>query len=251
MQKLAVIPARYEASRFPGKLMQPLGGQTVIAHTYLATKGAGLFDDVWVTTDSDVIADEIERYKGTVVMSKGAHESGTDRIAEAVQDKDVGVIVNVQGDTPFVKKEALKKLLYLFDDAAVQVASLMELITENEVLNDPNAVKVCVDKYNNSLLFSRSVIPYPRNTTASITYYKHIGIYAFRKAALMQFTQWPVGQLEDAEKLEQLRFLENGIRLKMVLTEPMGIDINTQQDLERAQQLMERQKSTTPDSSPA
>ncbi len=238
MKKIAVIPARYAASRFPGKLMQMLGDKTVIARTYLATKETGLFDDVLVATDNKVIQDEIERYGGKVKMTGSHHESGTDRIAEAVTDVDADVIVNVQGDTPFVNGVALKKLLGLFNDPTVRVGSLMDLIEDETSLHDPNVVKVCVDKNNNSLLFSRSIIPYPRNTSAAIIHYRHIGVYAFRKEMLLQFVQWPVSALEDIEKLEGLRYLENGVPIKMVLTEPMGIDINTPEDLQKAKKSM-------------
>ena len=234
MKKVAVIPARYAATRFPGKLMQLLGDQTVIARTYLATVATNLFDEVIVATDSDIIRDEIEKYNGKVIMSRSDHESGTDRIAEAVKDLDVDVIVNVQGDTPFVNGPALEKLLALFTDATVQVASLMDVISDTEALHDPNVVKVCVDRQMNSLFFSRSVIPYPRNRAINITHYRHIGVYGFRKAAILQFTQWPITLLEDAEKIECLRFLEHGISLRMALTTPMGVDINTPEDLERA-----------------
>jgi len=234
MKKIAVIPARYAATRFPGKLMQLLGDKTVITRTYEATVATGLFDEVVIATDSDIIRDEIQQYGGTVVMTRSDHESGTDRIAEAVKDMEVDVIVNVQGDTPFVNGPALQKLLALFDDPSVQVASLMDVISDPEALQDPNVVKVCVDKQMNSLFFSRSVIPYPRNTSINITHYRHIGVYGFRKAAILQFTQWPITPLEDAEKIECLRFLEHGIALRMALTAPMGIDINTPEDLEKA-----------------
>ena len=234
MKSIAVIPARYAATRFPGKLMQLLGDQTVIARTYAATLGTGLFDSVVVATDSDIIRTEIEQLGGMVVMTRSDHESGTDRIAEAVTALDVEVVVNVQGDTPFVNGEALSWLLRLFDDEAVQVASLMDVISDETALNDPNVVKVVVNKHMDSLLFSRSVIPFPRSPLERITHYRHIGVYGFRKEALIQFTLWPIGLLEDAEKIECLRFLEHGIPLRMALTEPMGVDINTPADLEKA-----------------
>ncbi len=239
MKRIAVIPARYAATRFPGKLMQLLGDQTVIARTYAATLQTGLFDSVVVATDSDLIRAEIEQQGGTVVMTRSDHESGTDRIAEAVASLDVDVVVNVQGDTPFVNGEALARLLRLFDDEKVQVASLMDVIADELSLNDPNVVKVVVDKFMNSLLFSRSVIPFPRSPLEGITHYRHIGVYGFRKAALLQFTLWPLGSLEDAEKIECLRFLEHGIPLRMALTEPMGVDINTPADLEKAIQSLQ------------
>jgi len=238
MKKIAVIPARYAATRFPGKLMQLLGDKTVITRTYESTVATGLFDEVIIATDSDIIQQEIQQYGGKVVMTRSDHESGTDRIAEAVRDLEVDVIVNVQGDTPFVNGPALQKLLALFDDPSVQVASLMDVISDPASLQDPNVVKVCVDKQMNSLFFSRSVIPYPRNTSINITHYRHIGVYGFRKASILQFTQWPVTPLEDAEKIECLRFLEHGISLRMALTAPMGVDINTPEDLEKAKTLL-------------
>jgi 3-deoxy-manno-octulosonate cytidylyltransferase (CMP-KDO synthetase) len=234
MKYLAVIPARYAASRFPGKLMQLLGDKTIITQTWLAAKGTGLFDDVIVATDNESIRNEIESHGGTVKMTRKNHESGSDRIAEAIEKIDAKVIVNVQGDTPFINRQALEKLLGLFEDSNVQVASLMDVIQDSVTLHDPNVVKVTVDNKMNSLLFSRSVIPYPRNTAGDIKYYRHIGVYAFRKAALLQFVQWPVSPLEDAEKIECLRFLENGVQLKMALTEPIGIDINSPDDLAKA-----------------
>ncbi|MFL5739859.1 MAG: 3-deoxy-manno-octulosonate cytidylyltransferase [Flavisolibacter sp.] len=234
MKKIAMIPARYEASRFPGKLMQMLGNKTVIATVYLATKGTGLFDDVVVVTDSEIIYEEIRSLGGHPVRSRKEHESGSDRIAEAAADMDVDIILNVQGDTPFIKKEPLEKLLQLFDDASVQVASLMQAITDEATIADPNRVKVCVDRNMNSLLFSRSVIPYPRNNKAAITHYEHIGVYAFRKKALLDFTSWPVTPLEDAEKIECLRYLEHGVPLRMALTDYIGVSIDTPEDLEKA-----------------
>ena len=158
-----MIPARYGATRFPAKLMQLLGDKTVIRHTYDATMATGLFDEVVVVTDSEVIFTEITSAGGQAVMSKFEHESGSDRIAEAAVDMDVDIIVNVQGDTPFVKREPLEKLLNQFEDPAVQVASMMQVLTKQEEIDDPNFVKVAVDKNMNALFFSRSVIPYPRD----------------------------------------------------------------------------------------
>ena len=168
------------------------------------------------------------------------HESGSDRIAEAVADMDIDIVVNVQGDEPFVQKEPLQKLLQVFDNATVQVASLMQVLKEEQFINDPNYVKVAVDKNMNSLLFSRSPIPYHRDKTISPIYYEHIGVYAFRKEALMNFTNWPMTPLEAAEKIECLRYLENGVLLKMVVTEYMGVEIDTPEDLERASALLKK-----------
>ncbi|MEP6700919.1 MAG: 3-deoxy-manno-octulosonate cytidylyltransferase [Bacteroidota bacterium] len=238
MKKIAMIPARYAATRFPGKLMQLLGDKTVIRHTYEATLATNLFDEVIVVTDSDIIFTEISAIGGRVVMSKHEHESGSDRIAEAAAGLDVDIILNVQGDTPFIKKEPLEKLLRQFDDTTVQVASLMQVITDQNDIGDPNFVKVVVDKKMNSLFFSRSVIPYPRDKEISVTYYEHIGVYAFRKQALLDFTLWPVSIAEATEKIECLRYLENGVSLRMVVVDYMGVEIDTPEDLERASRLL-------------
>lgn len=242
MQKvIAMIPARYAATRFPAKLMQPLGSKTVIRHTYDNTVLTGLFDEVMVVTDSEIIYKEITSNGGKAVMSKRQHESGSDRIAEAVESMEVDIIVNVQGDEPFVKKDPLKKLLDVFSGEAgknVQVASLMQELKEKKFIEDPNYVKVAVDRNMNSLFFSRSVIPYPRNTEHNTIYYEHIGVYAFRKEALLKFTSWPITPLEAAEKIECLRYLEYGIPLKMVISDYMGVEIDTPEDLERASALL-------------
>lgn len=238
MKKFAFIPARYAATRFPGKLMQLLRGKSVIRHTYENTVATGLFDEVIVVTDSDIIYTEITAAGGKAVMSQHEHESGSDRIAEAAAEMDVDIIVNVQGDTPFVKKEPLEKLLKQFDDPAVQVASMMQVLTDRNDIMDPNFVKVAVDKNMNSLFFSRAVIPYPRDKEFPTTYYEHIGVYAFRKQALMNFTQWPMTPLESAEKVECLRYLENGIPLRMIVVDYMGVEIDTPEDLEKAAKLL-------------
>ena len=238
MKTCALIPARYAATRFPGKLMQLLGDKSVIRHTYDATVATGLFDEVVVVTDSDIIFTEIIAGGGHAVMSQYEHESGSDRIAEAAETMNVDIIVNVQGDTPFVKREPLEKLLNEFNDASVQVASMMQVLTKQEEIDDPNFVKVAVDSRMNSLFFSRSVIPYPRDNEYPITYYEHIGVYAYRKQALINFTQWPITPLEAVEKIECLRYLENGIPLRMVVVDYMGVEIDTPEDLEKAAKLL-------------
>ena len=217
--------------------MQMLGNKTVIRHTYDNTVATGLFDEVYVVTDSDTIFKEITTNGGKAVRSKKEHESGSDRIAEAVGDMAVDIIVNVQGDEPFIKKDSIEKLLQSFEGEEgknVQVASLMQVMKEQKFIDDPNYVKVAVDKNRNALLFSRSVIPYPRNQEMAAIYYEHIGVYAFRKEALLQFTKWEITPLEAAEKIECLRYLENGVSLKMVITDYMGIEIDTPEDLKRA-----------------
>lgn len=241
MKTIALIPARYAATRFPAKLMQKLGNKTVIRHTYENTLATLLFDEVIVVTDSEIIFNEIIENGGYAIMSKGEHESGSDRIAEAVMDIDVEIIINVQGDEPFVKKETLEKLINVFFDdrnKQIQVASPMHEITDNAMIKDPNVVKVVVDKNMFSLLFSRSIIPFARSNDEDIKYYKHVGIYAYRKDALINFTNWPMTPLEAAEKIECLRYLENGVRLKMVLTKESPVSIDTKEDLEKARKLL-------------
>ena len=235
----AFIPARYAATRFPAKLMQALGDKTVIRHTYDNTVATGLFDEVYVVTDSEIIFNEISSHGGKAIMSKKEHESGSDRIAEAIEDLTIDIVVNVQGDEPFVKKEPLEKLIAVFKDDKVQVASLMQALTNTELIADPNYVKVAVDKNSNALFFSRSVIPYVRNTELAITYYEHIGVYAFKKQALLDFTNWPMSPLEAAEKIECLRYLENGVAMKMVVTSYMGVEIDTPEDLIKAAKLLQ------------
>lgn len=217
--------------------MAQLGGKSVILRTYESTVNTGVFDDVMVVTDSDVIYNEIVGHGGKAVMSKKEHECGTDRIAEAVVDMDVDIVVNVQGDEPFTQKEPLEKLLRVFEGEEgrkVQVASLMQELHDEASIADPNYVKVAVDKQFNALFFSRSVIPYPRNKDIKSIYYEHIGIYAFRKQTLLDFTQLAPTPLELAEKIECLRYLENGIPMKMVVTSYMGVEIDTPEDLEKA-----------------
>ena len=234
----AFIPARYAATRFPAKLMQALGDKTVIRHTYENTVATGLFDEVYVVTDSEIIFNEITSNGGKAIMSKKEHESGSDRIAESIEDLSIDIVVNVQGDEPFVKKEPLEQLIAVFKDDKVQVASLMQALTNSDLIADPNYVKVAVDKNSNALFFSRSVIPYARNTAIAITYYEHIGVYAFKKQALLDFTNWPMSPLEAAEKIECLRYLENGVAMKMVVTSYMGIEIDTPEDLIKAAKLL-------------
>jgi 3-deoxy-manno-octulosonate cytidylyltransferase (CMP-KDO synthetase) len=235
---VALIPARYAATRFNGKLLAPLGGKSVIWRTYESSAQTGLFNEVIVVTDSDLIYEEITRQGGKAVKSRREHESGTDRIAEAAGAMKVDIILNIQGDTPFVKKEPLKLLLNEFKDPSVRVGSLMQELKQQEYIDDPNYVKVAIDKNRNALFFSRSVIPYPRNKDRKIAYYEHIGVYAFRKQALLTFSSWSVSPLEDIEKIECLRYLENGVPIRMVVTDYMGVEIDTPEDLEKATRML-------------
>lgn len=237
MKIIAMIPARYAASRFPAKLMQDLAGKPVIQRTYEATVNTGLFHEVYVVTDSPVIFDVISGIGGNVLMSKKEHECGSDRIAEAVEDMNVDIIVNVQGDEPFTERESLEGVLEVFKDDTdreIDLASLMVAITDEEEINNPNTVKVIVDNRNFALYFSRSPIPYPRAKDKHTTYYKHKGVYAFRKSALMDFQRLPMLALEATEKIEAIRYLEYGKKIKMVETQITGIEIDTPEDLEKA-----------------
>ncbi|WP_179317063.1 3-deoxy-manno-octulosonate cytidylyltransferase [Winogradskyella undariae] len=235
-----MIPARYSASRFPGKLMQNLAGKSVILRTYEATVATKLFSEVYVVTDSDIIYNEIVNNGGQAIMSKKEHESGSDRIAEAVADVDCDIVVNVQGDEPFTEGESLAKVLDVFRDdekKEIDLASLMVEIKDWDEINNPNSVKVIVDQENFALYFSRSPIPYPRDKEVGARYFKHKGIYAFRKEALLDFTVLPMKFLEASEKIECIRYLEYGKRIKMVETEIQGVEIDTPEDLEKAKRL--------------
>ena len=246
MKIIAVIPARYASTRFPAKLMQDLGGKTVILRTYEASIQTHLFDDVFVVTDSDLIYNEIISNGGKAIKSIKEHESGSDRIAEAVANLDVDIVVNVQGDEPFIDADSLAKLIEVFDSSKarndkvedIDLASLMREIKEDKDIENPNNVKVVVDQNGFALYFSRSVIPYPREKNVGVRYFQHIGIYAFRKQALLDFYSLPMKSLEASEKLEQLRYLEFGKRIKMVETNHIGIGIDTFEDLEKARKML-------------
>lgn len=243
MKAIALIPARLGATRFPSKLLANLKGKSVIRRTYESVVNTGLFSQVIVVADSDEILHEIIGNGGIAVKSNGIYESGTDRIAEIAMHLEADVIVNVQGDEPFVQKEPLQQLLQLFEGKigeSVQVASLVQQLHDEKLIADANYVKVALDLNNNALFFSRSIIPYPRNKEKEIPYYEHIGVYGFRKDALIKFTRWDMTPLEKAEKVECLRFLENGISIKMAITKYMGVEIDTPEDILRAELLMEK-----------
>lgn len=240
MNCIAMIPARYAASRFPGKLMQDLAGKTVILRTYEATVKTQLFSEVYVVTDSEIIFNEITSNGGKCIMSKEEHESGSDRIAEAVANVPCDVVVNVQGDEPFTEKASLAKLLSVFEDDHdhnIDLASLMVEITDEDEIKNPNTVKVIVNEDNFALYFSRSPIPYPRAKDDNTKYFKHKGVYAFRKQAILDFAVLPMKMLEATEKIECIRYLEYNRRIKMVETTVQGVEIDTPEDLEKARRL--------------
>lgn len=237
---IAVIPARYQASRFPGKLMKLLGNKTVIATTYQNVVETGLFQEVFVATDSAEIYQEITNIGGKAVMT-GEHETGSDRIAEAVQDIDCDIVVNVQGDEPFLKTEPLKQLIQVFYDdepKEISLASLKIKLTEIEEIENPNNVKVITDLQGFAMYFSRSVLPFHREKTFAVEYYKHIGVYAFRKEALLKFSRLEMTPLEQSEKIECLRYLENGMKIKMIETNFVGVGIDVPEDLEKANAIL-------------
>ncbi|KAA1244753.1 3-deoxy-manno-octulosonate cytidylyltransferase [Aquimarina sp. RZ0] len=244
MKTIAMIPARYAASRFPGKLMQDLGGKTVILRTYEAAVSTSLFDDVYVVTDNEIIFDEISSHGGKAIMSVKEHDCGSDRIAEAVEKMDIDIVVNVQGDEPFTERESLEKVLEVFkgDDAdRIDLASLMTPMNDWDDIVNSNSVKVIVDRDNYALYFSRAPIPYPRDKKIHHTYYKHKGIYAFRKQAILDFYHLPMRTLEASEKIECIRFLEYGKNIKMVETKHEGVEIDTPEDLEKAKKIINKE----------
>ncbi len=238
MRIIAVIPARFEAQRFPGKLLADLQGKTVLQRTYEAVVNTGLFDQVWVATDSDEIILHINSLGGHVFRSIHTHECGSNRVAECVESLDADVVINVQGDEPFISKKALSDLILAFKSDAnkvVDLASLMIPIKTKEDLENPNVVKVVTDQQGRALYFSRSPIPYMRVPGQA---YRHVGIYAFRKAALLEFYAQQPTPLELAEKIEAIRYLEMGKIMQMIPTDFVGVGIDTPDDLERAKALL-------------
>ena len=246
MKVVSIIPARYESQRFPAKLMHLLGKKTVILSTYENVLATGLFDQVLVATDSEIIYKEIFDNGGKAVMTKTSHHCGSDRIAEAVVGIDTDIVVNVQGDEPFVDKDSLKNLIEIFKNdpyKEIAIASLMTSLRGKKEINNPSNVKVIVDLKNFALYFSRSIIPYDRDGDLLHNYYKHIGVYAFRKSALLEFSQQEITPLEAAEKIECIRFLEYGKKLKMVYTDGINFGIDTPEDLKRAQAYLKAKDS--------
>ncbi|NQT90814.1 MAG: 3-deoxy-manno-octulosonate cytidylyltransferase [Candidatus Omnitrophica bacterium] len=235
MTSVGVIPARYEASRFMGKVLADIGGKPMIQHVWERAKRARLLDDLIIAADDDRIIKAVEAFGGKVVFTAKAHPSGTDRLKEIVNPLDVDIVVNIQADEPLLRPSMIDTLVSaLSEDEEIVMASLMKKITDPEAVKDPNVVKVVVDKNSFALYFSRSPIPFTRDAYAmAATYYKHIGLYAYTKDFLFSFTKIPVSSLEKREKLEQLRALENGYKIKMVDTKYDTIGVDTVGDLER------------------
>ena len=250
MNFVAVIPARYASTRFPGKPLAVLGGKTVIERVYLQV--SSVMDDVYVATDDERIFDAVMTFNGNVVMTSPNHKSGTDRIEEAVRKitaetgKEFDVVINVQGDEPFIQQSQILTVKACFEDAETQIATLGKPLGNSlEAVKNPNSPKIAVSQQGFALYFSRSVIPYYRGKEEevwpeSFPYLKHIGLYAYRREVLHEVTQLPQSPLELAESLEQLRWLENGYKIKVGLTDVETIGIDTPDDLQRAEEFLAR-----------
>lgn len=246
MKFIGIIPARYASTRFPGKPLALLGGKPVIQHVY--EKVAAVLEAAYVATDDERIYDVVKAFGGQVVMTRTDHKSGTDRIEEAIEKigGEWDVVVNVQGDEPFVAKSQLDTICHCFDDPTTQIATLGKPFESMEAVQNPNSPKIVVDNMGFAMYFSRSVIPYVRGKEKSswLTHYpflKHLGIYAYRKDVLRQVTQLPQSSLEIAESLEQLRWLQNGFKIKVGTTDVETVGIDTPQDLERAEVFLKTQ----------
>lgn len=248
MKFLGIIPARYASTRFPAKPLAMLGGKPVIQRVY--EQVAGVLDDAWVATDDERIEAAVKAFGGKVVMTSVDHKSGTDRCFEAYTKIGSGfdVVVNIQGDEPFIQPSQLLAVKTCFDDPSTQIATLVKPFSAKDdfaVLENVNSPKVVVNKNMNALYFSRSIIPYQRNADKkdwlkNHTYYKHIGLYAYRAEVLKEITSLPQSSLELAESLEQLRWLENGYTIKVGVSEVETIGIDTPQDLEAAERYLQK-----------
>jgi len=241
MKVVAMIPARFNSERLPGKLMMDLGGEPVILRTYKNALKSKLFNEVYVITDSKLIYDCLKDYGGQVLMSSTEHISGSDRIAEFSSDISTDIIVNIQGDEPFIDVNSLSKLINLFKTDVnnnIDLASLMQKTSDINEITNPNVVKVVVDSNNFALYFSRSPIPYVRSGDGKTSFFKHIGVYAFRKKSLLDFYNSKPTPLEKTEKLEQLRYLEHGKKIMMIETNYNGLGIDTMDDLINARKII-------------
>jgi 3-deoxy-manno-octulosonate cytidylyltransferase (CMP-KDO synthetase) len=243
-----IVPARYASSRFPGKPLALIGDKTVIRMVY--EQAGKALDSVFIATDDTRIFDEVTKFGGRVLMTSESHRSGTDRCAEAADlirnsGLRADVIINIQGDEPFIRPEQIDSLKECFSDETVQIATLIRKVKPGEDISDPNQVKAVIDNSGFALYFSRAAIPFMRNYhlkewTANHVFYKHIGLYAYRAETLKKITSLPQGKLEIAESLEQNRWLENGFRIKTALTEWENIGIDTPEDLEKARIIASR-----------
>ena len=246
MNFIAIIPARYASTRFPGKPLANLGGKPVIQHVY--EKVSSVVEDTWVATDDQRIFNTLKSFGGKAVMTRNDHKSGTDRIEEAVEiiGGEWDVVINVQGDEPFIQISQIETVCNCFNDPSTEIATLGKPFGNDiEAISNPNSPKIVSDKRGYALYFSRSIIPFIRGKemqewATSYPFLKHIGLYAYRRNVLREVTQLPQGALEKAESLEQLRWLENGYRIKVGLTDIETIGIDTPEDLEKAEEYVKR-----------
>lgn len=243
MKFIGIIPARYASTRFPGKPLAVLGGKTVIQRVY--EQASSVLEEAYVATDDERIFDAVEAFGGRAVMTRADHKSGTDRIEEAAEKigTDADVIINIQGDEPFVQVSQIETLCHLFDDPETQIGTLGKPFESMEAVQNPNSPKIVRDRRGFALYFSRSVIPYIRGVEESLwlghyPFLKHLGVYAYRREVLAEVTRLPQGWLEKAESLEQLRWLENGYRIRVGLTDVETVGIDTPEDLARAEQFL-------------
>lgn len=241
MKFIGIIPARYASTRFPGKPLAMLGGKTVIQRVY--EQVCGTLDEAYVATDDERIFAAVEAFGGRAVMTRSDHQSGTDRIEEAAEKigTTADVIINVQGDEPFVQRSQLETLMHLFDDSQTQIGTIGKPFETMQAVENPNSPKIVCDVRGYALYFSRSVIPYVRDKSQTLSpqsFLKHLGLYAYRREVLHQITQLPQSPLELAERLEQLRWLQNGYRIKVGLTNVETVGIDTPEDLQRAEEFL-------------
>lgn len=235
MKVLGVIPARYDSTRFPGKPLADINGKPMLLWCYESSLKSKLIDKLIVATDDKRIFSAVKKSGGEVVMTSKKHRSGTDRIAEAAKKFKCDIVVNIQGDEPFIDYRIIDKAIKtLKKDKSAQVSTAARRITHKKEINDPNNVKIVFDNKFNAIYFSRSVIPFDRDAKGNTNYYKHYGLYVYRKDYLMKITKMPESKLEKIEKLEQLRILENGGKIKIVLTNKDSISIDTREDLKKA-----------------
>jgi len=235
---VCVIPARYGSTRFPGKALADLNGKPIIRHVVERARCVAGFDRILVATDDDRIRKVVVGFGCEAVMTSSDLHSGTDRVAAALRGISADVVINLQGDEPMIDPSSVDRLVSLFhEDPTVEMGSLMCPIGDNETFEKPSVVKVVVDSHSNALYFSRAPIPYPRDGEFPDAY-QHIGIYGFRRGMLEKFVSWPRGRLEETEKLEQLRALEHGVRIRMIEVPHVGVGIDTPEDLERVRRLL-------------
>lgn len=246
MKFIGIIPARYASTRFPGKPLAMLGGKTVIQRVY--EQVTSVLDEAYVATDDERIFNAVENFGGKAVMTRSDHQSGTDRIEEAAEKigTDADVIINVQGDEPFIQPSQIETLMHLFDDAETQIGTIGKPFDTMEAVQNPNSPKIVCDVRGYALYFSRSVIPFVRGKESDdwLTHFpflKHLGLYAYRREVLAQITKLPQSSLEKAESLEQLRWLQNGYRIKVGLTDVETVGIDTPEDLARAEAFLNKQ----------